>query len=173
MTKTATRCPAADEDTPCGAEWAILPQVNSDRLSDILRKRKVVVITSLATHREHTGPPIDIIEFQSDDFARSQPQAGQEEKDCVIATSNRCAAIARPDNPFDLIRLQMFGHASEPPGSHGRNVPARSRSVSPCRKRNRKKERSAVTISLATPGLLERACRSKKPEMSSGASSRR
>jgi hypothetical protein len=123
ITKTAMGCPASDENTPCGAGWAILPQVGSDRLSDILRKRKVVMITTLATDREHSGPPIDIIEFQSDDFARSQPQAGQEEKDSVIATSDRCAAIARLDNPFDLVRLQVSGHTRELPGSHGRNGP--------------------------------------------------
>ena len=123
MAKTAMRCPAADEDTPCAAEWAILTQVSRDRLSDVGRKRKLVVITSLATHREHTGPPIDIIEFQSDDFARSEPQAGQEQKDCVIPTSNRCAAIASLDHPFDFLRLKILRHFRQPPGSHGRNGP--------------------------------------------------
>jgi hypothetical protein len=101
-----------------------LSQVGSDRFSHIGRKRKPVVITSLATYREYTGPPVDIVEFQGDYFACSQPQAGQEKHDCVITTTNRCTAIASMDDPFDFFRLKVPRNFSESPCSHGRNGPS-------------------------------------------------
>jgi hypothetical protein len=86
MAKTPMRCPVPDEDMACGAGRPILPEVGSDCLSDIVGKREAIVVASLAAHRKHTDSPINIAEFQGDDFACPQSQASQEQKDRVITT---------------------------------------------------------------------------------------
>jgi hypothetical protein len=70
------RRPIPDENAPCGAGRAILPEIGSDCLPNIGRKREIIAITSLSTDQKQTGPPIDIVEFQGDHFARAKSQAG-------------------------------------------------------------------------------------------------
>jgi hypothetical protein len=121
IAKTAMRCLVPDENAACCAARPILPQVGRDRFSDITRKRKAIVVTSLATHRKHSGPPIDIVEFQGDDLTCTQPQAGQEQKDCVITAADRGAPITSLDDPLDLVLLNVPGQLGMSPGWHGRN----------------------------------------------------
>jgi hypothetical protein len=64
---------------------------------------------------------VDIVQFQDDYFACSQSQPSEEKNDCVITTTDRPAAIAGLDDPFDLIRLKVLRHFSESPCGHGWN----------------------------------------------------
>ena len=91
--KTTMGCPVADKNTPRCARRATLSQIGGDRLSDVVRERKLVTITSLATHREYASPPIDIIEFQGEHFARAVPNgpaaAGSRNRDNRPRCSDR------------------------------------------------------------------------------------
>ena len=77
MAETSMRGSMPKEDASRAAAWAILTEVRRDRFPDVGRQWKLVVITPLPTHREHTGSPIDILQFQGKDFARTEPQARQ------------------------------------------------------------------------------------------------
>ena len=66
--------------------------------------------------------------------------------------------------------LRYFGISARFQAGMVKTALARSVSVSLCSKRKRKKERNAVTIPLATRGVFNLACRSRKPEMSFGVS---
>ena len=112
-----------NENTPSATGRAIFTQVGSDGFTDVGRKRKLVVIASLPTHREHTGPPIDIVQFQGDDFARSEPQSSQKQKECIIPATDRGAPIASLDQPLDFMRLKVLRQFRQSPGSHGRKGP--------------------------------------------------
>jgi hypothetical protein len=103
--------------------WAILPQVGSNRFSHIGRKRKTIMITPLPTYGEHTSPPVDIVQFQGEYFACSQPQSNQQKNNCVITTTDRNTPIASMESLFHLFRLKVPWHFSESPCSHGRNGP--------------------------------------------------
>jgi hypothetical protein len=95
-----------------------LPQVGGKCFADVRRERKEVVITPLSTHCEHPGPPIDIVEFQGDHFACAEPQAGQKQYHCTIAATDRRAAVAGLDDPFDIIRLKVPRNIHQPPSGH-------------------------------------------------------
>jgi hypothetical protein len=112
-----------NEDASCAAARTILTKVRRNRFPDVGRKRKLIVITSLPTHREHAGPPIDIAQFQGKDFARAESQASKQQKQCIIPATNRGVPIASLDHPFHFLRLKIPRHFSQPPGSHGRKGP--------------------------------------------------
>ena len=150
----------------------MVAQVVGQGLADIGRERERVVRAALPPHLQHAGPPVDIIEFQGDHLAGPQSQAGQQENDGVITAGDGRVPLASVDDPFDFFRLEVLRHLGESPLRHGRDGPREVNLGLSVRKRNRKKERRAVTISLATLGLPERACRRRNREMSSGTSSR-
>jgi hypothetical protein len=112
-----------NEDTPCVAGRAILTKISNERFPDVRRKRKLVVITSLPTHCEYSGPPVDIVEFQANDFARTEPQTGQKQKKCIIPATDRGAPIAGLDYPFDFVRLQVLRYFRQSPSCHRRKGP--------------------------------------------------
>ena len=120
MGEASMRGSTPDEDASCAAAWAILADVRRDRFPDVGRKRKLVVITPLSTHCEHTGPPIDIAQFQGEDFARAESQTRQQQKQCIIPATNREIPIASLDHPFYFRWLKVPWHFRQSPGSHGR-----------------------------------------------------
>ena len=100
-----------------------MPQVSSYGFSHVGRKRKAVVITSLPAYCQYTTPPVDVIKFQRDHLACSQPQAGQQKKHRAITSTDGGVPIASIDNPFDLFGLEVPRHLSEPPCRYSRNGP--------------------------------------------------
>jgi len=101
----------------------MLPKIGSEGFSNVGGKWKAVVVASLAAYGDHAGPPIDIVELQNNDFACPQPQSGQEEKDCLITTTDGAAQITSLNNSFDLFRLEVPWHFFESPCGHSRNGP--------------------------------------------------
>ena len=150
----------------------MVPEVGGQGLADVGGQRKAGVLASLAPHLQLAGPPIDVIEFQGENLARPQPQAGQKEEDGAITAGGAVVPLASTDDPFDLFGVRYFGSSADRHCGTVGTAPARSLSVCPLRKRNRKKERRAVTIILAMSGLPARACRKRKREMSPAARSR-
>src|SRR5271166_3306023 len=126
VSKTTMRRLVPDEHAPCRARRTMLAQVGSHCFADISGKRKSVVIASLPMYCQHAGSPVDIVEFQGDDFAGSQPQPGQEKKDRAITTSNgRVSSVASMDNSFDLFGREILRDFSEPPRRYCRNGPCK------------------------------------------------
>ena len=103
----------SDEQTPCRAGRAMVAEVDGHGFADISGKGKTVVIAALAPHRQHADPPIDVIEFQREDLARPQPQAGQKEDDGAIAAVGAVVPLASTDNPFDLLGVRCFGGSAD------------------------------------------------------------
>jgi hypothetical protein len=61
--------PHAHEQRPsscCGRTSAV--QVGHQRLADLVRQRQPFVAVALASHGQLTGPPVDIVEFDSRDL---------------------------------------------------------------------------------------------------------
>ena len=52
-----------DEHAPRRAGRALVAQVGGQGFADIGRKGKLVVVAALATHLQHAGPPVEVIEF--------------------------------------------------------------------------------------------------------------
>jgi hypothetical protein len=99
----------------------MVAQVAGQGLPDIGRERETVVRASLPPHLQHTSSPVDIIEFQGDYFAGSQPQAGQQEDDGIITARDGGVPLASEDNPFDFFRLEVLRYLGESPLRHSRD----------------------------------------------------
>jgi hypothetical protein len=121
MGKAAMRRFAANENTSCRAARASFVEVNSDGFADIRRKWKAVMIASLAAHRKHAGPPIDVVEFQGNDFARSQPKAGQQQNNGAITARDGSIPLASVDHLLDFCWREILGHLRQSPCRHPRN----------------------------------------------------
>jgi len=126
--KTTVRRLVPNEQSPCRASRTILAKIGSNGFADIGGKGQAVVIASLPMHGQHASSPVDIVEFQGDDFAGSESQPGQDKKDRVITTGDgRVSAVASLDKSFDLVRRQVFWQLREPPGRHRRHGPGQIR----------------------------------------------
>ena len=82
----------------------MVPEVGGQGFADVGGQRQAVVLASLAPHLQLAGPPIDVIEFQGDDLARPQPQAGQQEDDGAIAAGGGVVPLASTGQPVRPLR---------------------------------------------------------------------
>ena len=159
VAKTSVRRPTADENVACHAvSWAMLVQVDRDGFSHIGRKRKAVVKASLASDRQHTGPPVDVIKFQGDDFTCSQSQAGQEKNEMRDRDNPRECCEPGLDDSFDVLRLKVPRHFSKSPSRDARDSPSQiTLGLPTVEEEPKERAEGAVTISCTVAGLPERA----------------
>ena len=73
---------------------AIRAQIGCESRADIHGQWHPVVQQALAANQDLAGPPIDIIKLEGNDFASAEAEAGEQEKDGVVAASSRCLPVA-------------------------------------------------------------------------------
>ena len=70
-------CPHSGEHFTGGAPRTPATQPASDGISDVGGKGELLELGSLASNEQHPGAPVDVLEAQSGDFSRAQPQPDQ------------------------------------------------------------------------------------------------
>jgi hypothetical protein len=79
-----------------------MPQMLDDGLADVAGQRQLVAPVGLAVDDDQPRPPVEIVEPQSRDFDRAQPQPGEQEQDRIVARAGFVLAVTRGEEPLDL-----------------------------------------------------------------------
>ena len=77
-------------------------QISGQRLTNLARQRQTIQPAGLAAHDDLPGPPIDVVQFQTCDFDRTQAETGHQDQDREVTHRIRCAAIAGVEQPVHL-----------------------------------------------------------------------
>ena len=104
-----------EEHPAAGALGSASLDVPGQRFPDVARKRETVLTATLSAHEDLTEAPIDIVEFEPDDFSAAQSEADEEHQDGVIAASQRTATVAAPQQTGHLARLDRPRQVRGPP----------------------------------------------------------
>ena len=79
------------------------------------------------THRDLARSPVDVVEFQSDDFSGTKTKVREQSQDGKVPPADRRALVARPEQPIDLLRAEILRKRRQSPVRHpwyaGREVP--------------------------------------------------
>jgi hypothetical protein len=81
---------------------AIRTQVRRQGFANITQKGQLVHNPALAANDDFGVTPAEIIQFQRDDLARTQTEAGKEKQNGIIAASSGCRSIRRRQYACDL-----------------------------------------------------------------------
>jgi hypothetical protein len=73
-----------------------------DRLADVARQRELVAPVGLAVDDDLPGTPIEIVEPQTRDLDRAQPQPCEQQQDRIVARAGRVLAVTRGQQPVDV-----------------------------------------------------------------------
>jgi hypothetical protein len=96
----------------------ISTQVGGQGFAYIYRKGHPIVHKSLAANENFAGSPVDVFELESDHFPGAKTKTGEEEKDGIVASAGRGAALAGLKHTFDFLRRQVLGHGRQSPIRH-------------------------------------------------------
>jgi hypothetical protein len=109
--KTRARRFHANKHPTRFARGTIHAQIGCERLTDIHRQGHPVVQQTLTANEDLAGPPVEVIELESNDFPSTETEAGEQEKDGVIAAAGRCLTVTATEHTVDFIRKKVFRHS--------------------------------------------------------------
>ena len=109
--KTRARRLHANKHPTRSARGTIHAQIGCERLTDIHRQGHAVVQQTLTKNEDLASPPVDIIELESNDFPSTETEAGEQEKDRVIAAAGRRLTVAATEHTVDFIWKKVFRHS--------------------------------------------------------------
>jgi hypothetical protein len=66
--------------------------------------------------------PVDIFQMKAGNITRTKSHASKQQKDGVIPAANWCYAIARINDAFDILRLQILWQRRKTPMRPGGNA---------------------------------------------------
>lgn len=78
MGEAAVRCPVAEEDASRSAGWAVLSQIEGERLPDVAEQGEAVADQALAVDDDLPFAPAQIVELERYDLARAKAQPGEQ-----------------------------------------------------------------------------------------------
>lgn len=87
-------------------------------MAHLRRQRHPVVEQPLASNKDFAGSPVDVLELEIDHFPGAKTQAGEQEKDGVVAATDHRAAVTGFEHTFDFLGSQVLGHGGQPPVRH-------------------------------------------------------
>ena len=80
-----------------------LPDVERERIPNVLKQRKALADSTLATDDDLARPPADVVEFKGDHLSCAQTEPREEKEDCVIAAADRGPPIAGAEGLLHLL----------------------------------------------------------------------
>ena len=98
-----------------------MTKVRCHRFPSIVGEREAIVKHAFPSHRELSGSPVDIVQFQGDHLSGSKPEPCEEKKHRVISPSDRGGPITAVEKAFDLVGLEEFGYIGQPPSGDGQH----------------------------------------------------
>jgi hypothetical protein len=64
----------------------------------------------LASNEDFAGPPVDVVEPESDHFPGAKTKTGKQKKDGIVAAARHGATVASLENTFNFPGSQVLGH---------------------------------------------------------------
>ena len=64
----------------------------------------------LTSNEDLAGPPVNVIELESNDLTSAKTETGEQEKNRVVAAAGRRLAVAGSQHTFDFLRNEVLGH---------------------------------------------------------------
>src|SRR5208282_5064443 len=100
--------------------WPALAHVVQERVADLLRQRQLLLASGFTAHGEQPLGPVNVGKPEPCDFARTQPQPGQQQKHGLVP---RPIAVrrTRSNHLLHVISGQKSGNCRELPGSETGN----------------------------------------------------
>jgi hypothetical protein len=92
--------------------------IGSDCASDVMRQRQAILPSALASDDEFASIPIDVVQGQRRDFARSETKANQDENDCERAHSPGRPTVAPAEETPHVARRQPLRKRGQPPARY-------------------------------------------------------
>jgi hypothetical protein len=99
--------------------WTAPGEVVQDGIANLLGERESAWASLLAVDGDGPGRPVDVIQLQMNDIARSEPEPRQQKENRPVSQSNRLRKLRCTDNPFYLIWRQVGGQRSQAPVGDG------------------------------------------------------
>ena len=150
---------------------AIHTQVRCEGLPDIDRQGHPIMQEPLTSNEQLLISPVNVFESEGHYLSGTQAEAGQQEKDGVIAAAGGGLTVAGAKHPFNLIGAQVLGYGGQAPIGDGGRRKSKVDLQFPVLKKEVEERKAAVT-SCALRGLMEGACRKIKSETSDDLTSR-
>jgi hypothetical protein len=109
----------ANEHAPRFAWGTIRAQIGCEGLPDIDRQGHPIVQQPLTSNEQLAGSPVNVIELEGHNLSGTEAEAGQQEKDGVIAAAGGGLTIAGAEHLFNLIWAQVLGYGGQAPIGNG------------------------------------------------------
>jgi hypothetical protein len=109
------------EHLALGAPGAASAEIGGYRRSDVGRQWQTLLGVPLAPHDDLSSSPLDVIEAEGRDFGGSQPEAGEQHQDGVVAPADRAAPIAAGQQRRYLSGSKTPRQRGAAPSRRGRN----------------------------------------------------
>jgi hypothetical protein len=88
----------------------IQAQIGCERLTDIYRQGHPVVQQTLAANEDLAGPPVEVVESESNDLASTEAEAGEQKENRIVPAAGRRLTVAAIEHTVDFIRIEVFRH---------------------------------------------------------------
>jgi len=118
--ETAVRRSGTQEHATAGTPRAPRLQVGGDRFADLDRQGKLVALATLAAYMQLSRVPVDVIEFETCHFARTQAQSCEQQQDGIVTTPCRLIPIDAAQQLTDFIGCDRPGDRRHRPVRHDR-----------------------------------------------------
>src|SRR5712692_10106360 len=109
------------EHLALGAPGAASAEIGGYRRSDVGWQWQALLGVSLATHDDLSSSPLDVIEAEGRDFCGSQPEAGEQHQNGIVAAAYRAAPIAAGQQRRYLSGSKTTRQGGAAPARGGRN----------------------------------------------------
>jgi hypothetical protein len=63
----------------------------------------------LTSNQDLAGPPVNVIELESNNFPSAETEPGEQEKNRVIAAASRGETVAAAQHAIDFLRNEVLG----------------------------------------------------------------
>jgi hypothetical protein len=103
------------------AQASIQTQILNNRGSDIAWQRKKVLSAAFASDQHLTCPPVDVSQFEEDDFAGSKSQFRQQDQDRIISATGCSGPIWSIQHSLNFLGGEFFRDAGLGPSANSWN----------------------------------------------------
>ena len=119
--KSTNGRPDGKENAAAAAGPPTMVQVVRNRLADLMGQRKIVAYSSLCTHVQRRGTPVNVVEFEKGDVAQAQSQPCKQQQNAVVATPRGGSAIDAGQESMNSVNRNRTRNGIHQPVRDDRN----------------------------------------------------
>jgi hypothetical protein len=101
--QTNVRRPGSEEDPPRRTDATVFTKVQSESFANVREERQMVHHSAFAADDDLASPPANVVEFERDDFPRSQTESSKQEQDRVVPAPIERRSPRRRQYTFYLV----------------------------------------------------------------------